>query len=483
MLSDDVFQDEQVTTTIEPSVSNDIQIEKFGSSRLRKSLSDPTGLKSLGRTASAVESLDRCLSLASLLNCRVDRVASFIREMPGVCKQCHGQTGSDHVGSRWGYEHCTLLHSDVCPGGVVEVPGVRKACPPGFIPKTVQSGNETEVSQQRYSDLDTDSDSDPDYEPKGSVEAKVSSSSGSGTTAPSLLSSGNPVFSTSAMSGGVQTSAFQGLSSLPPLLPPIMSSGIGNAASPLLLGGAAPLFGTMGQPGQNQSDLSSSWLQQFLQSQQAMQLQQQQQQQAMILENQRVVGEMKAAVEEAKKAARSAASVRRKDRVSFSETVIAEAEVLKSMNTKDKVNNTSSIGKDMNDVRRTPGLRSSVEEYMAEEVYKHPSLAHAPTAKSPLGDLHGHQPVDGVAAALISTLRAELAEKQKSLDSFVPQIPAATKSDRRAARRAAAAKADAVARAERKAASDRLSAARETARLAKKSAISLGVQGISVLSS
>ena len=276
MLSDDVFQDEQVTTTIEPSVSNDIQIEKFGSSRLRKSLSDPTGLKSLGRTASAVESLDRCLSLASLLNCRVDRVASFIREMPGVCKQCHGQTGSDHVGSRWGYEHCTLLHSDVCPGGVVEVPGVRKACPPGFIPKTVQSGNETEVSQQRYSDLDTDSDSDPDYEPKGSVEAKVSSSSG--TTAPSLLSSGNPVFSTSAMSGGVQTSAFQGLSSLPPLLPPIMSSGIGNAASPLLLGGAAPLFGTMGQPGQNQSDLSSSvWLQQFLQSQQAMQLQQQQQ--------------------------------------------------------------------------------------------------------------------------------------------------------------------------------------------------------------
>ena len=502
MLSDDVFQDEYEAPTIDSTVSNDIHVVDLVSPKLRKSLSDPTGLKSLGRRESAVESLDRCLSLASLLNCRIDRVASFIKEMPGVCKQCHGQTGSGHTGSRWGYEHCTLLHNDDCLGGLVEVNGVRKACPPGFIPKAGQSGNETEVSQQRYSELDSDSqastDSDPDYVPPGTKEAKVAGSGFRTTTAaPSLLSAGNPVFSVSAMPSMVQTSTSQGQSTLPPLLPPIMSSAVGNAASSISLGGPSLVpSGTMGQADsgipQNTSDIASSmWLQHFLQNQQALQLQQQQQQQAMLLENQRVVGEMKAAVEEAKHAARSAASVRRKDRVSFSETVIAEAEVLKSLNTKDKVENHSNIGKDMNDVRRTQGLRDTVESYMAEEVYKHPSLARAPTARSPLDSqqagLLGQQPGDNGAAALISSLRAELALKQQSLDSLVQSKTAGSKHERRAARKAAADKAAAdaleTARAESKAAKEKLAAARETARQAKKAAISLGVQGISSLSS
>ena len=133
--------------------------------RLRRSVSDPTDLQSRTRRLSAAEGLNRCLSACSLLAERVEKVSGLIRNMPGVCKKCHGQTGSDHAGSRWGFEHCSLLHSDYCLGGITEIPGVRTACPEGFVTKSVESGNDTDISQQRFSDLEDDSDADPDYVP------------------------------------------------------------------------------------------------------------------------------------------------------------------------------------------------------------------------------------------------------------------------------------------------------------------------------
>ena len=33
-----------------------------------------------------------------------------------------------------GFDQCILPHNDDCPGGIVETPGVRKACPIGFNP-------------------------------------------------------------------------------------------------------------------------------------------------------------------------------------------------------------------------------------------------------------------------------------------------------------------------------------------------------------
>ena len=98
-----------------------------------RSASDPTDIQSSTRKLSAVEDLDRCLSLVSLLGDRVDKAVKFIR-MPGTCKQCHGKTGAEHVGSKWGFDICTLPHSEDCPGGIAEIPGQKKACPDGFTP-------------------------------------------------------------------------------------------------------------------------------------------------------------------------------------------------------------------------------------------------------------------------------------------------------------------------------------------------------------
>ena len=107
---------------------------------------------------------------------------------------------------------------------------------------------------------------------------------------------------------------------------PLMSSGQGVTgvdSNSFLLGA-----GNLLQPKQDQQQ--ALLLQQVLQQQ----LLQQQQQAAMLQENQRVVQEMKDAVLEAQKAARSAASVRRKTSVSFSDNLRSEAELLKDTNKK-----------------------------------------------------------------------------------------------------------------------------------------------------
>ena len=494
-------------------------------SQLRKSISDPTNLHSFSRKESAVETLDRCSSLVSLLGSRVDRCFSLINTMPGICKKCHGQTGSAHVGSRWGFAVCTLPHNEGCMGGVSELPGVRCACPDDFVVKSAESGNETEVSQQRSSDLDDDfSDSDetdnkvddPDYVPHVSgipnagpglsscssapplstTVAGLSSSSfassifptGAGTTTtPSSLFCGPGLLSApgvSSLFGGLSAPGLSSCSATPKLLPVGINTGApGSLFGGLGQGSASPATSTTINPGLTQApeDLSQTWLlQQLLQQQQQAQLQQQQQQQKMMIENQKIVEEMRLEVIEAKKAARSAASVRRKtSSVSFSDTVTGEAEALKAMNARQTAAKMSNLGYNMNDVRKTPNLRDEVEEVMASEVYKHPSLAPAPSAGSGLASSLAGASLDmnTDAAIIIESLKSELSRKQHILDSFQQQHgqQSLSKADRRAARKAVTEQRLAA----RKEAADKLTAAKADIRRAKKAASAAGVPDVS----
>ena len=437
-----------------------------------RSASDPTGLQSKERRHSAVADLDRCLSLVSVLGDRVDKATAFIKNMTGTCKGCHGQTGSEHAGSRWGFEHCTLEHSSDCGGGVEEIPGKKRGCPDSYQPRATLSGNETEVSQQRYSDLDDDDDdSDSD------TEAKTPSIS---KTLPGLLSGNAPLLSNPLLSGMTQTSAAFGVgtSSLLTALQgaaamsaPLMSSGQGVTgvdSNSLLLGA-----GNLLQPKQDQQQ--ALLLQQVLQQQ----LLQQQQQAAMLQENQRVVQEMKDAVLEAQKAARSAASVRRKTSVSFSDNLRSEAELLKDTNKKVVTKPGGDGGIDMNAIRNIPGLRDKVEDVMDKQVYTHASLSRTPSAVSSVPPVQVSQP-DSPSTRVIAELRAQLAEQQKSIDCLVgAKKPETNKSERRAARKVEAQAAAARADAERKEARERLVAARASAKQAKRAAQKLGVLGLS----
>ena len=481
-----VFQDEGITTTIGSPDTLGYPPLNPSYPRLQKSASDPTDLQSFTRRESAVGGLDRCLSLISVLGNKVDKVTSFISTMPGTCKQCHGETGSEHVGSRWGFEHCNLPHNDGCRGGIEEIPGKRKACPVGFVPTKPVSGNETEVSQQRFSDLETESETESDPEgdlTKSKLKLKTVVSSVPIPSLPNLVHLPSPLANSSSLLGS--SLATTGINSLP-----LMSSGfapqnaaLGGAASMLLGGFASSVLGGVtsqatGLPtAQSPSDLSQSWLlQQYLQQQQALQYQQQQQQ-AILQDNQRVMKEMQAAVEEAKKAARSAASVRRKSSVSFSDALVSEAEALKSNNSRENVSRSvSNLGQDMNDVRKISGLRDVVEQVMEKDVYSHASLARTPTAGVTIGAGHHVMqcgvPDNSQAAALIAALQAELVEKQKSLDAVLGHSQQKdSKSERKAARRAA--------RADRRTAVEKLAAARTETKLAKRAARKLGVTGLS----
>ena len=452
-----------------------------------RSASDPTELHSRQGRQSAVRDLDRCISLVSLLGDRVDRATSFVRNMPGTCKGCHGPTGSDHVGSRWGFEHCILPHSTECPGGVKEDPGKKRPCPEDFQPpRSVQSGNETEVSEQRNSDLsdddDDDSESDSGTEKVSSVSKEFKATSKSGSLQDVMFSATPPILSNSLLSGMAQTSlgfgvgssslltALQGAAALSS---PLMSSGVGAAGamnhSNLQVAGA----GGFQQP---QPDLSQNFL---LQQVLAQQLQQQQHQAAMLQENQRVIQEMRAAVVEAKEAARSAASVRPKNSVSFSDNLVSETESLRDKNKKKKKTDSSTKSITMPDIRKISGLRDSVEEVMDNEVYKHASLARSPSANYQASRPSGHTPqAESPSAKVILELRAQLAAQQKSLDSLLGPTPV-SKSERRAARKAETELAASKDKAERKVAKDRLAAAREVASQAKEAAHKLGVLGLS----
>ena len=519
--------------------------------RLRKSVSDPTDLLSAGRRESVADTLAHCTSLLSLLNSRVDGVTDLVRVMPGSCSKCHGQTGSDHAGSRWGFDACTLDHSDGCVGGKTEIPGKRAACPDGFVPKLIKNGSESEVSLQRDSELEDESSSesdsskkdDPDWVPPSvtregawsssavnssasdSLQAPSSSlgssiaASFTGTTeAQSKLSFG-PGFGGSLMSSGFVGNFSAGATALPSssslssglfgasaMIPGFggLGSGIVNTAvsNQALLGNSdQQQFGMGLSPFMNSSP--QNWmLQQFLQQQQS---QFQQQQQDMMLRNQRIMEEMKTAVEEAKQAARSAASTRPKSRqVSFSDSVGMEAEVLKTANAKQPTQCRSTIGLDMNSIRNTPGLREEVETIMDNDVYTHPSLARTPSAGTPLGacalpagtstGVTGRsclmtpspsQYSDADAAEIIATLRADLEMTKTSFETLQKKQaqPRQTKAARRAERREAAERVERSAREERKAAkktaSEKLAAALMEVKLAKQVARTAGVADLS----
>lgn len=109
---------------------------------LRKSISDPTDLTSEG--ISPISALRRCTSLVSSLNSRLDIARAEVRfrtvcMMSGPakigCKRCHGPVGKpgQHLGSRTGYDHCTLPHDPSCPGEVLEVPEKIASCPVGYV--------------------------------------------------------------------------------------------------------------------------------------------------------------------------------------------------------------------------------------------------------------------------------------------------------------------------------------------------------------
>ena len=197
----------------------------------------------------------------------------------------------------------------------------------------------------------------------------------------------------------------------------------------------------------------------------------------MMQENQRVVEEMKLAVEDAKKATRKANSGGRRSSVTFSDNLLTEAEALKSSNSKETTQKTGGLGLNMNDIRGAPGLRQSVEDIMEREVYTHSSLAHTPSA------LSVQQGSQDDTAAVIAALRVQLAEKQRSLEGLLrPAQTNNSKEERRAARKLATEKAAAEVKAAQKAAAEKLLTARADIKLAKRAAKKLGLMGISTSS-
>ena len=111
---------------------------------LRRSVSDPTEVY-LSRV-SPQSVLRRCASLVSSLDQKLDIVRAKVRfqtvcmmsgqPKPGIgCKRCHGPVGKpgQHLGSRTGYNYCSLPHDPTCPGGVLEVPGRIASCPGDYV--------------------------------------------------------------------------------------------------------------------------------------------------------------------------------------------------------------------------------------------------------------------------------------------------------------------------------------------------------------
>ena len=111
-------------------------------SSLRRSVSDPTELCSSQVSPKTI--LRRCASLVANLDQRVQAATAVVRyqtlsmsgpSKPGIgCKRCHGAVGKQgqHLGSRTGYNNCSLPHDPTCPGGVLEVSGKIAPCHDGY---------------------------------------------------------------------------------------------------------------------------------------------------------------------------------------------------------------------------------------------------------------------------------------------------------------------------------------------------------------
>ena len=165
------------STLVEKSqVDSAGQGDNCGLSRLRKSVSDPTELRP-SKSKLALQELDRCFSLLSVLGKSIENSEQLVRNMPGNCKYCHGPTGTPHTGSKWGYDACKLPHSSLCLGSVTAIPDKRMACPSGYKPGMVMdfpsdprnstSEDDTDsVSDQHLSQLESETAFDDDDDQK-----------------------------------------------------------------------------------------------------------------------------------------------------------------------------------------------------------------------------------------------------------------------------------------------------------------------------
>ena len=327
---------------------------------LRKSVSDPTDLRpSSGQFA--IRELDRCLSLLSVLNQKVDQA---VNKMPGNCKWCHGPTGSQHVGSKWGYDICKLPHSSLCTGGVSAIDDKRSACPTGYEigmqldfpedPRTVSvSDSDTEsdpyVSEQNVSQLDSETDDGDDDQRNDSNDQNAAlKHPPTDNLSQMSLSENMPAVLSTATSVSWSLAASSGVNSV---------SGLTSSSS------SAP-------------SLDATVLQ--------IQLAEMQKQQALQVEKDRVRDKELAGVrkqlEEAKKAPKvgkskvSAKKVNR--RVSFSSggDLTDHAAKLAARAQRKATKKVNEVGIDIEQIRKTAGMSNTVDEFM-KSVTNIPSLS------------------------------------------------------------------------------------------------------------
>ena len=351
-------------------------------------MSDPSDLR-----PKSIQELDRCFSLLSLLGKRVERAGSLARTMPGNCKYCHGPTGTQHAGSKWGYVNCKLSHSSLCSGGVTGIPDTRMACPPGYVqgkvmdypddPRDDDSESTTEVSDQHFSQIESESEG-PDQK-KSDAEKLV---------AP-LIALSLSLKSTSAATGASATSTSISWSN---------ASLLSSAPKSSILASAPNLF--------IQQQLAEMKRQQLLQ----VEKDQERDNQLQVLKQQ---------LEEAKQ---DAADVKRKSsrNVSFSTGASSGGELADQAaklaaraqrKAKKKVND---VGVDMNMIRETPGLDSRVDEFM-QSVNGIPSLSlgGGPAHNTPQPAHSAHQ-TDGASSTGLagdSSVIATLMAQQQSMMS------------------------------------------------------------------
>ena len=121
---------------------------------LKKSTSDPTGVR---QRSLALENLDRCRSVLSKLDKRVDKLAKSVGskscpslclypepstspDMTRTCHGCHGTLDLSHKGYHTGADPvsgCQLPHSDRCEGGILAGKDrsgkLWRGCPFGYV--------------------------------------------------------------------------------------------------------------------------------------------------------------------------------------------------------------------------------------------------------------------------------------------------------------------------------------------------------------
>ena len=367
-----------------------------GSAKLRKSISDPTDSRPRSGHKFVIHEIDRCFSLLSGIGKSIEKSENLLK-MTGSCKWCHAPVGSSgaHVGSKWGYDICTLSHSALCPGGVTAIPNKRMACPLGYVTGMVldypddprdnstASDSDSYMSDQHTSQLESESAIDDEVVIKQSEDLPVVEKNEApliDLTNKNFLDLENKASSVSNKLPVVSKLASVSLSTVTSVS--WSSASTRNPASNSLLFPAPT-------PGLYSSNSSSSFiiqdpnhlLQQQLaemKKQQVLQLKKDQERDSQLaLMQQQLKDAQKVALE-----ARSEASTRRKSsrNVSFSTGPSSGGELADQAaklaaraqrKARHKVNN---IGVDMNDIRNSPGMDDTVDDFM-QSVTSIPSLS------------------------------------------------------------------------------------------------------------